>query len=85
MADPSAGLVVGFMLVVLAAVVLVLGLVRRAHLGPDGEVGAQRSTFYAFLALGLWMALTAALASSGALGDFERRPPPFPILVAVTF
>lgn len=85
MGDPTAALVAAFVLVVLATVVLVLGLVRRAQVRDDGEVGADRSTFYAFFTIGIWMALTAALASSGLLGDFERRPPPLVILVAATF
>lgn len=85
MTDPTAGLVAAFVLVVFATLVLVLFLVRRAHVPADGEMGADRSTFYAFFLLGLWMAFTAALASSGLLGDFERRPPPLPVLVAVTF
>jgi hypothetical protein len=85
MADASVGLVVAFVLVVLATVGLGLALVRRAHVGAGGDAGPERSIFYAFVSAGLWMGFTAALAVSGVLSDFERRPPPLPILVAVTF
>ncbi|MGB8224210.1 MAG: hypothetical protein WCF10_16590 [Polyangiales bacterium] len=85
MADPSAGLLVAFVLLVLATAVLALTLVRRAHVDPDGQLGSQRSVFYAFVAVGCWMAFTAALAQNGVLSDFDRRPPLLPILVAVSF
>jgi len=85
MADPSVGLLVAFVLLVLATAVLALALVRRAHVDADGQLGSQRAVFYAFVAVGCWMAFTAALAQSGVLSDFDRRPPLLPILVAVSF
>ena len=85
MAEPSLGLLVAFVLVVLATVILVLGLVRRAHADPIDAAHVSRSTFYAFFGLGIWMALTAALASSGILENFDARPPPMMVLMLVTF
>ncbi|MGB8332671.1 MAG: hypothetical protein WCE62_21280, partial [Polyangiales bacterium] len=85
MAEASAGLIVAFVLVVLATAVLALALVRRAHLGTDGNLGTGRSVYRAFVAVGCWMAFTAALAASGVLSDFDRRPPLLPILVVAGF
>jgi len=85
MAGASASLVVAFVLVALATAVLAVALVRRAHVGADGHLDTGRSVFYAFVSVGCWMAFTAALAVSGVLSDFERRPPTLPILVVVTF
>jgi len=69
----------------LATVVVALMLVRRAYAGADGQLGSERSVFRAFVAVGCWMAFTAALAVSDVLSDFDRRPPLLPILVAISF
>jgi len=84
MASASALLTVAFVLVVLATAILVLGLVRRAYAMSAEQGPPGRAPFRAFFGLGVWMALTAALASSGVLGDFDARPPPMLVLMAVT-
>lgn len=61
----------------------VFWLVRRAYLGPDGAPVAQVALFRTFFGLGLWLAFTAALGSSGVLADFDRTPPPMLVLVCV--
>ncbi|MEM7436434.1 MAG: hypothetical protein AAF436_14860 [Myxococcota bacterium] len=80
---PSAALATAFVSLTLGSALLVFWLVRRAYLGPDGEPVAQRALFRTFFGLGLWMALTAALGSSGVLADFDRTPPPLLVLLSV--
>ncbi|MGB5810260.1 MAG: hypothetical protein WBG86_07000 [Polyangiales bacterium] len=80
----STALTVTFALLVLATALAAFWLVRKAYLGPDGAPTEQHASFRAFFGLGLWMALTAALASSGVLGDFDARPPPMLALMGVT-
>lgn len=74
-----------FASLVLATATGAFWLVRRAYLGPRGEPPEHRAPFRAFFGLGLWMAFTAALAASGVLGDFDRRPQPMMLLMTVTF
>jgi len=53
--------------------------------GRDLDAAARRRrTLGAAAAIALWMAVTAAIALSGVLGRFERRPPPLVIWFAST-
>ncbi|MEM9728076.1 MAG: hypothetical protein AAF997_05780 [Myxococcota bacterium] len=85
MAPAPTSLVMVFTALVIATAVLVFSLVRRAYLGRDGELRPQTAVFRMFFTLGLWMAITAALASSGVLADFAERPPPMMVLMGFVF
>lgn len=82
LAPASTALTAVFTVLVLATAILVFVVVRRAYLEPNGELGPGRALFRMFFTIGLWMAITAALASSGTLGDFQARPPPLVVLMA---
>lgn len=69
-------------LVALLYVMLLLGFAHGLRTGGVEAGRCRRWTWTAALGLALWLALTAALALSGALRDFGARPPRVFLVIA---
>jgi hypothetical protein len=85
MASPplgSAFLYFGFILLTL---LLAAGVVLNVYLAGRGLLEPHRRTLaftgVALVGIALWMALTWAVASTGVLADFSRRPPPILLMM----
>jgi len=72
-------------LVALLYVMLLLGFAHGLRTGGVEAGRCRRWTWTAALGLALWLALTAALALSGALRDFGARPPRVFLVIAPAF
>jgi hypothetical protein len=72
-------------LVVLLSIMLLLGFVHGLRAGGVEPGRRRRWTWTAGIGLVLWLALTAALALSGALRDFGARPPRVFLVIAPAF
>lgn len=72
----SVSLVVAFCVVVAAVVVAAVASVGAVH---------ARWRVRAVVAVCVWLAATAAVGFSGVMLDVSARPPPFAVVVAVTF
>jgi hypothetical protein len=77
----STFLYVGF---IVFALLLAGGVVLNVYLAGRGLLEPQRRTLafsgVALLGIGAWMWLTWAVAASGVLADFGRRPPPMVLM-----
>jgi hypothetical protein len=66
-------------------VLLAGGIVLNVYLAGRGLLEPHRRTLAftgaGLLAITLWMALTWAVASTGVIADFERRPPPLLLML----
>jgi hypothetical protein len=60
------------------------GAVGLATARTRGAAAGRRAAAMAAVSAGLWMAATWATAASGLLAQFERRPPPFFIVIAAS-
>lgn len=67
---------------VVAILVAVVFLGGYAYAHQTAHIAAPRPSAVAFVMV-LWMLATGALAISGALSNFEARPPPLALLMAV--
>jgi hypothetical protein len=78
----SAFLYFGF---ILLTVLLAAGVVLNVYLAGRGLLEPRRRTVAftgaALLGISAWMALTWAVAGSGIIADFERRPPPILLMM----
>jgi hypothetical protein len=72
-------------LVALLYAMLLLGFAYGLRAGGVEAGRRRRWTWAAALGLALWLALTAALALSGALRDFGARPPRVFLVIAPAF
>lgn len=83
MTQPSAAASAGFLAIVASLFVLVPVAVRQAEhaLGAD-PARARRRALLAVVVASAWLAATAAFAFSGALRDFDARPPRLALIVA---
>jgi hypothetical protein len=71
-------------LALLAVATVVYGYARAGRaLGEDGAARARAAVRAAAVAVA-WLALTGLVAARGLVADFERRPPPFALLMVAT-
>jgi len=71
-------------LVALVALVFVIG-VWRAGKPRESTQTSLRWTGVAIVIIAVWLGTSALVAETGILREFDRRPPPFPVLVSVFF
>jgi hypothetical protein len=70
---------------ILLTVLLAAGVVLNVYLAGRGLLEPRRRTLAytgaALLGISAWMALTWAVAGSGIIADFDRRPPPILLML----
>src|SRR5262249_18081204 len=71
-------------LVALVALVFVIG-VWRAGKPRESTQTSLRWTGVAIVIIAVWLGTSALVAETGILREFDRRPPPFPVLVSFFF
>jgi hypothetical protein len=68
---------------------LAAGIVLNVYLAGRGLLESHRRTLAfsaaALAGIGCWMGLTWAIASTGVIADFERRPPPLLLMLLAVF
>jgi hypothetical protein len=68
---------------------LAAGIVLNVYLAGRGLLESHRRTLAfsaaALAGVGCWMGLTWAIASTGVIADFERRPPPVVLMLLAVF
>jgi hypothetical protein len=79
----SALLIFGFLVLGMAVAVACLGGAWWAWLQTGSEAEANRALIRGGLLLVGWLVATLVLAASGVLRQFDRRPPPLAIFLAI--
>jgi hypothetical protein len=85
--EPHASSFVSFGIAAVALAVAIVGAVAYGQAGQaSGEsAAARRKRFWLALAvLAAWLAITGAVAGSGVLAQFQRRPPPIMFVLMAT-
>ena len=82
---PSVPAIAGFVSLVVAVSGVTVASVRLAsRTAGESDAQTRRRTIVVAATLAAWLALTTILAASGLLAQFDRRPPPFLVFVAVS-